>query len=715
MLRAMTTFEKIAGLGYTDLVPIVPPGVPVSATSSLAKRVGTRADARGKVPGIKGRNGEWYSFDWVPYQADADDLRRWADMGAGVGIKTGGGLLAIDADTLDEDCARIIRDAVRQHFGQTPIRVGRYPKALYLIRTTEPAPYARILFGQPDTEGKRPHLCEFLTERRQFVAEGVHPVTNQPYSWPSPLIPADELVTVTPEQLAAFQRDLQSLLPDTAPLSAEGAGGATNQEALRGDPAMVRKAVAATPNTSAKYPSRGDYLAMGYAIKAAIEDDAEAFETFSEWCDKWQDGSNDPDIVEADWRRMKGPFKRGAGWLYQQAEEAGFDTAQVFFDPIVSAPASPFDTQAETAKAEEDTETFPILSIGDLLNRPPPTYLIDRHIPDVSVGFLYADPGAGKSFLAMDIGLHIAHGRDTWHGDPIALPEANSAPVAIYLAAEGAFDLRNRILAWHKAHDLPITNNFLVIEQPMNFMQADDIRKLIRSIRGTGRKPAFVVVDTVSRMLPGADENSQKDMTLFVKACDAVRDAFRCAVLGVHHAGKSGDLRGSTVLRGAGDYVMRLDRKRGATIGTLTMEKQKSAEDGWSYQMELRKTKLDDGQSSLVPFRLEGGAVGGDAGAAAAPLVLEAMRRAWDAGQPWTMASNVRDRERHAVRRMVADFGYKGDAAEEVLRVWAAAGMIETALRDSKTHIKGLRVCATYASHFDGAAEREGGQYGVFQ
>jgi hypothetical protein len=88
-------------------------------------------------------------------------------------------------------------------------------------------------------------------------------------------------------------------------------------------------------------------------------------------------------------------------------------------------------------------------------------------------------------------------------------------------------------------------------------------------------------VDTVSRALPGADENLQKDMTLFVSACDALRGALGGGVLGVHHAGKSGDMRGSTVLLGAGDYVLRLDREEGERVGFLRCEKQKDGPDGW--------------------------------------------------------------------------------------------------------------------------------------
>ena len=42
------TFEDLAALGYSRLVPIIPPDAPISARSTLASRVGTRQDGRGK-------------------------------------------------------------------------------------------------------------------------------------------------------------------------------------------------------------------------------------------------------------------------------------------------------------------------------------------------------------------------------------------------------------------------------------------------------------------------------------------------------------------------------------------------------------------------------------------------------------------------------------------------------------------------------------------
>jgi hypothetical protein len=204
-------------------------------------------------------------------------------------------------------------------------------------------------------------------------------------------------------------------------------------------------------------------------------------------------------------------------------------------------------------------------------------------------------------------------------------------------------------------------------------------------------KPALVVVDTVSRALPGADENLQKDMTLFVKACDVVRDAFGCAVLGVHHAGKSGDMRGSTVLRGAGDFVFRLTRKEGATIGHLACEKQKDGPDGWNEPYRFSTVGLDGDQASLVATRAD--IAIGPAAVMTPDLsasVLADMAKAWASGQPWSMAPQ--SKERYAVRRMVTDHGFTAEKAEDILSVWEGSGLIRKEVVSAKTRVSGFRV-----------------------
>lgn len=199
------SFRRFWQLGYRRLTPVIPPNAEVSERSTLFKRIGTRQDGRGKTPGTRGRDGKWSSFDWAAHEADESDLDRWQAMGAGVGIKTGlqpdgTSLVAIDADTLNTEFAVIIRDAIEARFGRLPVRVGQAPKALYLLRCREPFTYSRIEFG-PDVatpgEPARFERVEVLSDGKQFVAEGIHPKTGQPYTWPRGVPRYDEIPVVS--------------------------------------------------------------------------------------------------------------------------------------------------------------------------------------------------------------------------------------------------------------------------------------------------------------------------------------------------------------------------------------------------------------------------------------------------------------------------------------------------------------------------------------
>lgn len=687
----LSTFDRFWAFGYERLVPIIPPSAEISTHSTLYKRVGTKQDGRGKTPGTKGRDGKWSSFDWAQYEADRDDLRRWHGMNAGVGIKTGNGLVAIDADTLDKDHAKTILDEIDAKFGRLPVRIGNHPKAIYLCRVDGPLPYMRVEFGD--------ERVELLTEGRQFVASGVHPKTGQPYSWPREIVPYDDLPIFKPEDFVQLLEALRHKLPASSRVIKEGSGKDVDQGVLKGDLATVRKAVNSTPNTSAHFPTRETYLGFGYAIKAALPDDPdEAFELFSDWCSRWDGGENDPGIVDSDWRRMKGPYKRGASWLYEQAERHGtFDRAEAWFTAIEPSdnPFTEIELNALKGDGVGSTDgVYPVVDVNALMTREPPKMLVARHIPEQSIGFVYGEPGSFKSFLTLDIGLHIAAGQPEWHGDRL---DVDPESVVVYLAFEGAFGMRNRIRAWCKQHEVEpadLAKRFKMIEVSVNFMEPKDIAKLIRTVRqAIGARPCLIVADTVSRALPGADENLQKDMTLFVHACDALRQAFGCAVVGVHHAGKSGDMRGSTVLRGAGDYVFRMTRREKSSLVALECEKQKDAPDGWSDTYATASIELEGGESSLALERMEAGlGVGPDVELtpAVTTKVLEAMEAAWVSGEPWTATYHGRDR--HAVQQMCRGFGFNAVDAEAALRGWIASGIVAEDLVDRKKKRKGLKV-----------------------
>ena len=77
-------------------------------------------------------------------------------------------------------------------------------------------------------------------------------------------------------------------------------------------------------------------------------------------------------------------------------------------------------------------------------------------------------------------------------------------------------------------------------------MRQDDVGKLLNTVQAiadeTTAPIAAVFVDTVSRVLPGSDENLQKDMTDFVAACDAVRRALALPSLASTTPHDAGDI-----------------------------------------------------------------------------------------------------------------------------------------------------------------------------
>ncbi len=385
----------------------------------------------------------------------------------------------------------------------------------------------------------------------------------------------------------------------------------------------------------------------------------------------------------------------GLDWSVLEAPH--FDAEAAARQPADPPPSAGEGETPTAAGSGEDL--FEMLSLGEIVSRPPLRFVIGRHLPERSVGFLYGDPGTGKSFIALDWALHLAFGRSDWHGDTI---EADSEACVIYLAGEGAQGFKTRVLAWLKHRGIPESEidggRFKLIPASINMMSRDEVKKLVRTIqRGVGRA-CLVIADTVSRSMPGADENAQKEMTLFVQACDVLRDSFGYVVLGVHHANRQGAMRGSSVLLGAGDFVFKLRRERGKPVGKLVCEKQKDAPDGWEESYRFAVVEVEGG-SSLVPVRCSvletaAGPVTSDLTA----LAMDAMQAAWNDGDPW--GETYRAGDRHAVKRLVSEFSFTNDGAEAALKEWLDEGRIELCIHDRRTKRKGYRV-STYKQSGD--------------
>ena len=220
---------------------------------------------------------------------------------------------------------------------------------------------------------------------------------------------------------------------------------------------------------------------------------------------------------------------------------------------------------------EERPDVFDVYDVHYLRNMPPVEWLVDGLLTKHGFSVLYGEPGAGKSFLAIDMALSVAYGK-AWHNNPV------QKGAVLYIAGEGVGGLGKRIKAWQAHHKLTADVPFYVLPTAVRFREPEDVERLLRTIDNLDTKFSAVFVDTVARALLGGDENSATDMGLFVDACEIVKRHCECAVVAIHHSGKDAarGMRGSTALLGAVDTSIKVSKLE-ETV-TLTTEKQKDAE-----------------------------------------------------------------------------------------------------------------------------------------
>ena len=162
-------------------------------------------------------------------------------------------------------------------------------------------------------------------------------------------------------------------------------------------------------------------------------------------------------------------------------------------------------------------------------------YLIKGFFPRSGVVVVWGPPKCGKSFWIFDLLMHVALGWE-YRGNRVT-----PGPV-VYCALEGALGFKLQIEAFRQAKlskaDPGMPPFYLM---PASLSLARDRKTFIEDIRrqlGNAR-PVAVCIDTLNRSLEGS-ESSDADMAAYICAADAIRYAFDCRVIIVHHCGHDG-------------------------------------------------------------------------------------------------------------------------------------------------------------------------------
>lgn len=194
---------------------------------------------------------------------------------------------------------------------------------------------------------------------------------------------------------------------------------------------------------------------------------------------------------------------------------------------------------------------YKLLSAADLRDLPPLAWRVRGVLPAVGLAALYGPSASGKSFLAFDMAAAIAEGQ-RWFDCRV-----EAAPV-VYAALEGEAGFKLRAQAWETSRGRALPDGLHLMLQPFKLTDGQDVLDLAAVVPSG----AVVVLDTLNRSAPTADENSSRDMGEILEAAKTLQTLTRGLVLLVHHTGKNAaaGLRGHSSLFAAMDAAIEVSR-----------------------------------------------------------------------------------------------------------------------------------------------------------
>jgi len=232
---------------------------------------------------------------------------------------------------------------------------------------------------------------------------------------------------------------------------------------------------------------------------------------------------------------------------------------------------------------------YKLLSGADLWNAPPMRWMVRGVLPLEGLAALYGASGSGKSFLMLDIAAAVAGGEYEWFGRRVT-----QAPVT-YVCLEGEAGTGKRVKAWSLHHDKAVPDCLRFITQPFDLL-SDDVTDLARAVIAGGGAGGLVILDTLNRAAPGADENSSVDMGNLIASAKELQSLTGGLVLLVHHTGKdtTKGLRGHSSLYAALDGAIEVKANDSRRAWSVAKCKDDVTGDSHSFKLEIVPVGNDD-------------------------------------------------------------------------------------------------------------------------
>jgi len=346
----------------------------------------------------------------------------------------------------------------------------------------------------------------------------------------------------------------------------------------------------------------------------------------------------------------------------------------------------------EAAPAPPSSELEWFDDIAPIISTP---YIVKNVLDLGAMSVIYGPSNSGKTFFALDIAYHVAtdHG---WRSRRVA------GGSVLYLAAEGGNGIANRIVGLKKTSG--------VVEVPLALRRAGldllnpkaDTDRVIRLAAEVAEHAPLklIVIDTLSRVMAGGDENGPVDMTAFIKNVDRIRHASGAHIMIVHHTGKdvAKGARGHSSLRAATDTEIEVATDE-SDVRVAKVTKQRDLQGGEEFAIRLEAMTLgtdEDGDTVttcvVAPVERQEQSASPLPPRATCKAILKTIHEAWQAKNPFSMAPQLKVSGRYAPRALAQQFNLPGEVVEKLLLSWIDNAIVAVEMCDSDTKKRGLKM-----------------------
>src|SRR5262249_34079023 len=213
-------------------------------------------------------------------------------------------------------------------------------------------------------------------------------------------------------------------------------------------------------------------------------------------------------------------------------------------------------------------------------------------MPSTGLVLVWGKQKTFKSFWLLDLFVHVSMG---WTYREHTVRQG----AVIYCAFEGGHGYKARIEAIRRHYNIADDVDVPLYVMPGQVDLIADEKALVDEFRYQlgDTNPAVVVLDTLNRSLSGS-ESSDKDMTLYVKAAEAIRKAFGGVCVIVHHCGyDTSHSRGHTSLPAAVDAELSVERQEGSPVLAVAVKAMRDGPEGMMVRSRAKPVDLDPDQN----------------------------------------------------------------------------------------------------------------------